>query len=440
MGDHQLMDEAAYRLVAMRAPISRLFWPWLFWPRLFWPSVVLAPVVLARSQPRPWRNDPIERRISVDRQTPPNAGYRSNAARARACNAGAAIATPSARPAIPDHLMAAIGRVESGRRGPDGAVNPWPWSINAEGQDIIYESKAEAIAGVQALQAKGMRSIDVGCMQVNLMYPPHRVRHARPGLRPGRECPLRGAVPGAVEGDNRRLGQGDRLVPLRQRRSRRALPAPRGGGAAGRKEAPRRRLDLREPRGGVGGNAPNACEWRAVPAQQAGGGLGGDDAGAAGGRPVARRPPAAPRGRHPDADPPRRFRPAGRCPRRADDLSRRTESRPKIRRAVAGLGPSPLSPRGLGVDEGTAHRAFARRATCCAAQRLWVPRALRPLAGSRGGAPGGAWGRAPILIPPPARRNRISTPHLRTTATKPARPAAAHGPSRAHPPSPPRPR
>jgi hypothetical protein len=73
---------------------------------------------------------------------------------------------------IPDRLMAAIGRVESGRREADGSINPWPWSINVEGQDHIFDSKAEAVAAVQALQTRGVRSIDVGCMQINLMYHP----------------------------------------------------------------------------------------------------------------------------------------------------------------------------------------------------------------------------------------------------------------------------
>jgi hypothetical protein len=74
---------------------------------------------------------------------------------------------------IPEHLMEAIGRVESGRPGPHGTVNPWPWSIDVEGSDYVYDTKAEVIAAVEALQAKGVRSIDVGCMQVNLMYHPH---------------------------------------------------------------------------------------------------------------------------------------------------------------------------------------------------------------------------------------------------------------------------
>jgi len=39
---------------------------------------------------------------------------------------------------IPAHLLAAISRVESGRRDPaTGAVHPWPWSVNAEGQGVF---------------------------------------------------------------------------------------------------------------------------------------------------------------------------------------------------------------------------------------------------------------------------------------------------------------
>ncbi len=72
---------------------------------------------------------------------------------------------------VPDRLLDAIAMVESGRRDPvSGAVYPWPWTINAEGVGHFYETKAEAIAAVQAFQASGVRSIDVGCMQVSLLY------------------------------------------------------------------------------------------------------------------------------------------------------------------------------------------------------------------------------------------------------------------------------
>ena len=83
----------------------------------------------------------------------------------------AAISAAEQAGAIPPLLLAAIGRVESGRRDPvSGVVAPWPWTINAEGQGSFYDTKAQAIAAAQALQARGVQSIDVGCMQVNLMH------------------------------------------------------------------------------------------------------------------------------------------------------------------------------------------------------------------------------------------------------------------------------
>ena len=69
-------------------------------------------------------------------------------------------------------LLLAIGRVESGRADPRAGLTPWPWTINAEGQGRHFESKEEAIAAVQELQGRGVRIIDVGCMQVNLFHHP----------------------------------------------------------------------------------------------------------------------------------------------------------------------------------------------------------------------------------------------------------------------------
>ncbi len=82
----------------------------------------------------------------------------------------AAIAAVERSTGVPDRLMQAIGAVESGRREPSGTVSAWPWTINAEGVGSFFDSKAEAVAAVTALRARGVRSIDVGCMQVNLMY------------------------------------------------------------------------------------------------------------------------------------------------------------------------------------------------------------------------------------------------------------------------------
>ena len=74
---------------------------------------------------------------------------------------------------IPPRLLGAIADVESGRPDASGTIRPWPWTIDAEGRGQFFATKAEAIAAVLALQASGVRSIDVGCMQVNLMHHPN---------------------------------------------------------------------------------------------------------------------------------------------------------------------------------------------------------------------------------------------------------------------------
>jgi hypothetical protein len=72
---------------------------------------------------------------------------------------------------IPAGLLQAIGQVESGRRNPDtGSRGPWPWTLNAEGRGQYFPTREAAIAAVRELQARGVRIIDVGCMQVNLHH------------------------------------------------------------------------------------------------------------------------------------------------------------------------------------------------------------------------------------------------------------------------------
>jgi hypothetical protein len=74
---------------------------------------------------------------------------------------------------LPPRMLAAVAAVESGRvDAATGLIKPWPWTINAEGIGQFFATKAQAIAAVKALQAEGVRSIDVGCLQVNLMYHP----------------------------------------------------------------------------------------------------------------------------------------------------------------------------------------------------------------------------------------------------------------------------
>ena len=72
---------------------------------------------------------------------------------------------------LPDGLLLAIGEIESGRQTSEGR-RPWPWSINAEGTDYVSETMEDAIANVHAMQARGIRSIDTGCFQINMMFHP----------------------------------------------------------------------------------------------------------------------------------------------------------------------------------------------------------------------------------------------------------------------------
>jgi hypothetical protein len=74
---------------------------------------------------------------------------------------------------IPSHLLAAVARVESGRRDQTtGTFNPWPWTINMDGQGSFYETKAQAVAAALTMRPHAVTSIDVGCMQISLTFHP----------------------------------------------------------------------------------------------------------------------------------------------------------------------------------------------------------------------------------------------------------------------------
>lgn len=74
---------------------------------------------------------------------------------------------------MPRAILVSLSMAETGRASKSGEVRPWPWTINAEGKGYYFETKQEAIAATKRLLKSGMRSIDVGCMQVNLRYHPN---------------------------------------------------------------------------------------------------------------------------------------------------------------------------------------------------------------------------------------------------------------------------
>lgn len=74
---------------------------------------------------------------------------------------------------IPPHLLTAIAFAESGRWDEaNRAKTAWPWTVTSGGEGSYFPTKAEAMAEVKRLKAKGVKNIDVGCMQVNLLYHP----------------------------------------------------------------------------------------------------------------------------------------------------------------------------------------------------------------------------------------------------------------------------
>lgn len=72
---------------------------------------------------------------------------------------------------IPSHLLGAISLAETGRWDDKRRASfAWPWTVTSGGKGRYYASKAEAVAEVRKLSARGVRNIDVGCMQVNMLY------------------------------------------------------------------------------------------------------------------------------------------------------------------------------------------------------------------------------------------------------------------------------
>ena len=71
--------------------------------------------------------------------------------------------------AIPLYLLRAVSQVESGRWHKEKKANiAWPWTVTSGSAGKFFDTKAEAVAEVEFLMTRGVRNIDVGCMQINL--------------------------------------------------------------------------------------------------------------------------------------------------------------------------------------------------------------------------------------------------------------------------------
>lgn len=86
---------------------------------------------------------------------------------------------------LPMELMTAISNIESGRWNAENqALYAWPWTVTNGPDGQYFPTKDAAIAHVRKLQSKGIRNIDVGCMQINLRYHPNAFEDLESALDP----------------------------------------------------------------------------------------------------------------------------------------------------------------------------------------------------------------------------------------------------------------
>lgn len=81
----------------------------------------------------------------------------------------AATSRAAAATGVPLAVLQAIALTESGRSH-QGRLRAWPWTLNAAGQSYWLAHRQGAEAQLRRLMADGVRSIDIGCFQVNLRW------------------------------------------------------------------------------------------------------------------------------------------------------------------------------------------------------------------------------------------------------------------------------
>lgn len=83
-----------------------------------------------------------------------------------------AAATAAHRWDVPIDVLRAISLTETGRRSA-GAFRPWPWTVNMEGEGAWFDTPDDARSHVDRHMARGARSFDVGCFQINFRWHGH---------------------------------------------------------------------------------------------------------------------------------------------------------------------------------------------------------------------------------------------------------------------------
>lgn len=111
------------------------------------------------------RSEPPTRRPTALPETSPAAEGRNDPS--ALCDAAAIRAARES--AVPLAVLRAITRTETGRRR-DGALRPWPWTVNMEGRGRWFDSRAEMLSYARRHRTRGARSFDMGCFQINYKW------------------------------------------------------------------------------------------------------------------------------------------------------------------------------------------------------------------------------------------------------------------------------
>lgn len=101
-------------------------------------------------------------------------------------------------------VVAAIAMNESKYRG-----YPWPWTINAQGKSLYFESREQAYHYIQRLIAAGVMSFDIGLTQINWKYHSHHFQSPWDALQPSKNIQVSNTILMAL---HTRLGTWEKAI------------------------------------------------------------------------------------------------------------------------------------------------------------------------------------------------------------------------------------
>ena len=86
---------------------------------------------------------------------------------------------------IPVTLFYAIALAESGKHVTRlNSTQPWPWTLNIEGEGRYFPSREAAVEAASEALASGIRSVDIGLLQVNWGYHEAALRSVESAIDP----------------------------------------------------------------------------------------------------------------------------------------------------------------------------------------------------------------------------------------------------------------